>query len=473
MNCWKPRWLPYSAVILLSACGSDDSFTNSHASRVNDTGITTCADYAYGSSANHSISVNCFLATDTEGDPVPPGQDAVSGRDSAHNDNRDGYAGFSFTKIGAKGESLPANATEWFCVKDNVTGLIWEIKQGKPNDIVGDSGLHDPDDRYVWYEPDATRNGGFAGYEKHSDGHSSWSSDRMCHGYGSSGSPSANCNTKTYVDQVNAEKLCGANDWRMPTVNELLSIADFSHYALGLDSGYVPLETRYFPNERPLSAYWSNTPVVDDPERAWHVFYGSSGGDGYDWRYGDYQVRLVRSVEPKPNASMDSVASHCTNLAIPANTPLSDFTFNNDGTVLHKATNLVWKRCQEGQVFSDNGTSGNYLDDHCNEAPSSMNWRTALEHVQSVNNSNGFAGKRNWRVPNLKELNSIVEYCRSAPAINPFVFPASSEEMVWSSSPVVDTPYYPSYSAGVHFNLGGDTHAARDNALPVRLVRFR
>lgn len=471
MSRLKLCLLPCSAAMLLSACGGDDAFVDSHASRVNDTGIITCADYAYDSSGNHSIGVNCSRPADAEGDPVPPGQDAVSGRDFTHNDDSDGYAGFSFTKIGAKGETLPAGATGWSCVKDNVTGLMWEIKQGQPNDVFGDSGLHDPDDKYVWYVPDPSRNGGFAGYGKPSDGHSSWTTDRMCHGFGS-GSPPANCNTKTYVDQVNAEKLCGAGDWRMPTVNELLSITDFSHYSLGLDSGYVPLDTNYFPRERPVSVYWSDAPVVDDPDRAWYVFYGSNGGDGYDWRYGDYHVRLVRSSRTDVNIG-SSPGVNCTNQAIPESTPVSDFTFNNDGTVLHNATNLVWKRCLEGQVFSDNGTPANYMDDQCKGEFTPMNWRKALEHVQSVNNGDGSAGEGNWRMPNLKELKSIVEYCRSSPAINPLVFPASSGEMAWSSSPVEDTPYYPSHSAGVNFSLGGDAIAARDNALPVRLVRFR
>lgn len=101
--------------------------------RLNDTGITQCADGA-------TNGLTCPV-TDY------PDQDAQYGRDFEVNDDSDGHAGFSFTKLDEKGNELLANATNWSCVKDNVTGLIWEVKQGG-NGMIGDEGLHDGDDRY-------------------------------------------------------------------------------------------------------------------------------------------------------------------------------------------------------------------------------------------------------------------------------------------------------------------------------------
>lgn len=72
----------------------------------------------------------------------------LSGLSVNNNDDSDGHAGFSFTKLDANGNELLANATDWSCVKDNVTGLIWEVKQGG-NGTVGDEGLHDADDTYT------------------------------------------------------------------------------------------------------------------------------------------------------------------------------------------------------------------------------------------------------------------------------------------------------------------------------------
>ncbi len=81
-----------------------------------------------------------------------PGQDAEYGRDATHNDNSDGHAGFSFTKLDANGNTLPTTALSWSCVKDNVTGLIWEVK-------TDDSGLQDMGNIYSWYNPDNNANG--------------------------------------------------------------------------------------------------------------------------------------------------------------------------------------------------------------------------------------------------------------------------------------------------------------------------
>jgi hypothetical protein len=92
--------------------------------RLNDTGINTCSN-------NTKNGLSC---------PVTgfPGQDAQYGRDKTLNNNANGHAGFSFTKISSTGIALAANARIWNCVQDNVTGLLWE---GKTND----GGLHDMD----------------------------------------------------------------------------------------------------------------------------------------------------------------------------------------------------------------------------------------------------------------------------------------------------------------------------------------
>ncbi len=73
-----------------------------------------------------------------------PGQDAQVGRDAdqstSTNNDADGRRGFNFTKIGADGKALVIQnqawsntdletaGSKWSCVKDNVTGLIWEVK---------------------------------------------------------------------------------------------------------------------------------------------------------------------------------------------------------------------------------------------------------------------------------------------------------------------------------------------------------
>lgn len=162
-------------------------------------------------------------------------------------------------------------------------------------------------------------------------------------------------------------------------------------------------------------------------------------------------------------------AQTCTNTAIAESTPTSGFTFNTGGTATDKATGLMWKRCLEGQTFSDNGTPGNYLDDQCTGSATAMGWQAALNRAQTANTAND-SGYNDWRVPNLKELKSTVEYCRVNPAINTEVFPAAPASSIWSSSPAVSDP---SYALSVGFFDGYSNWYDRFNYNDgqVRLVR--
>ena len=64
------------------------------------------------------------------------GHDGEFGRDAAKRRDRDGRAGFSFEKVGPGGETLPNSAPVWSCVRDLVTGAMWEVKtsDGGPRD---------------------------------------------------------------------------------------------------------------------------------------------------------------------------------------------------------------------------------------------------------------------------------------------------------------------------------------------------
>lgn len=216
-------------------------------SKLNDTGITKCGDYSADHSGQPNNDVACSRLNDDDGDPVPLGQDGHYGRDVTHNDDSDGHAGFSFTKISGNGQALPAAATEWGCVKDNATGLIWEAK-------TDDAGLHDKDWTYTWHEPDGTKNGGDVGTQNGGN----------CGG-------TSQCDTHAYVQAANTAGWCGANDWQIPTKEELRSIVDYDRCAPAID-------TAYFPNT-PSGWFWSSSPATDGGYYAW-VFYFSCGLEG-------------------------------------------------------------------------------------------------------------------------------------------------------------------------------------------------
>ncbi len=204
--------------------------------KMNDTGILLCGDYALGlgGSVLSNNNQNCALTLDPDGDPIPANQDGHSGRDVTQNDNADGHAGFSFTKLDANGDPLPVTANAWSCIRDNVTGLIWENKTTT-------LGLQDTANTYSWYNTDTTTNGGDVGFQN----------TGTCSG--------SNCDTQDYVTAVNALNsgtgLCGANDWRLPSKEELRSIVDYSF------AGAVKIDISFFPATA-NNWYWSSSPYA-------------------------------------------------------------------------------------------------------------------------------------------------------------------------------------------------------------------
>jgi len=114
-------------------------------------------------------------------------------------------------------------------------------------------------------------------------------------------------------------------------------------------------------------------------------------------------------------------AADCNN-AIPKTTPDDAFTNQNNGTVTHNKTGLMWMRCLLGQTWD--GSS-------CIGVGQTYTWQAALQ----ISNGYGFAGYNDWRLPNKNELASIVEQACFSPAINIIAFPNTPASNVWPSSP--------------------------------------
>ncbi|WP_457665607.1 Lcl C-terminal domain-containing protein [Thiolapillus sp.] len=206
---------------------------------LNDTGIVTCSDAG-------SNGLPCPVA-------AYPHQDAEYGRDKTHYDNADGHAGFSFTKLAADGNPLLATAASWSCVRDNVTGLIWEVK-------TSDGGIHDKANTYRWGGKTA-QGSGYGVY------YPDWN---------------------TLVDGSNTEQLCGFSDWRVPTRAELQSLVSYDRLAPD-----AVIDENYFPNTV-NTHYWTAQPNAVDPSTASEVDFGMGFFGGFP-RNVTLLLRLVRS----------------------------------------------------------------------------------------------------------------------------------------------------------------------------------
>jgi hypothetical protein len=226
---------------------------------LNDTGVLLCARET---SAGFACSQTAAF----------PGQDAQFGRDVTNNDSTDGVAGFSFTKVNAGGVALADQAaqytvTPWDCVRDEVTGLEWEVK-------TDNGGLRDKDWTYSWYNSTGINDGGSAGTEN----------GGVC-------ADTSNCDTEKYVSAVNAAGLCSRNDWRLATREELQSIVNLSEFNTA-----PRYDINYFPNP-PASlslAHWTSTPNASNPGVAWSVNNLKGRGDAIYTKDRVFPVRLVR-----------------------------------------------------------------------------------------------------------------------------------------------------------------------------------
>ena len=377
---------------------------------LNDTGVTQGGDYPSGfDTLGDGTACNGGYLVDDNGDVIADpdnhsgnstfvafaAEDCELGRDAdaTLNDDRDGNAGFSFTRLNIDGSEYSGSgdygAAPWACVLDNVTGLIWEVK-------TNDNTLRDRDEGFTWYNSSTAE-----------------------------GTPSAQ-DTDDFVDYVNENMevnsgngLCGQTNWRLPTVQELVGISDFSTYAPVVD-------TSYFPNARTGKYEWSwtadlNSDTENFPGYAWLYNYetGStrSGNNNKGATNISYYVRLVSSSE--------AVESYFNDYSSDG----GRYTDHEDGTVSDNRTGLMWMKCIYGQAH-------NSSDNSCGVTGvgAAGTWQEAFAKIAAINEDVGIFGYTDWRLPNMKELLSLVDLSSFEPPINQDIFPSADGQSQWTST---------------------------------------
>ena len=135
------------------------------------------------------------------------------------------------------------------------------------------------------------------------------------------------------------------------------------------------------------------------------------------------------------------------------------FQDNGDGTVRDLNTGLTWMKSGRGEIDTDPPTP--YREEG---GWRKYNWTDAITYCEHLD----FAGYQDWRLPNYKELVSILDLGRTDPAVNTAFFPDTRSDFYWTSTPFT---YDPAHAWYVYFNLGYVNHASMDQELFVRPVR--
>lgn len=219
---------------------------------------------------------------------------------------------------------------------------------------------------------------------------------------------------RTWYEAINyCEDLALASymDWRLPDEYELQGIVDYGRYDPAIDTTYFPGVSFY--------SYWSlSTAAFAYGDVAWEVtFY--TGYVHWGAKHDHGAVRCVRG-----EATTQS------------------FTDNYDGTVTDNVTGLMWQQEDDGP----------------------RNWEGALAYCESLDP----AGYSDWRLPDIKELRSIVYNTIYSPAIDTTYFPGTASYYYWSSSTTA-FHYYQSWV--VDFWTGEVFNQTKSNNMYVRCVR--
>ena len=240
-------------------------------------------------------------------------------------------------------------------------------------------------------------------------------------------------------------RVAGHTDWRMPTIKELYSLINFTGaFRLNAQQSTPYLNTRIFDfkygdlslGEREIDCQdWSATTYVGTTMNGNPTAFGVNFADGRIKGYpkstprGDNK-RYVRYVRGNPSYGRN------------------DFHDNKDGTITDRATTLTWSK--------DDSAKG-------------MDWPTALAWVQAKNRE-AYLGHSDWRLPNAKELQSLVDYTHApaatdpaarGPAIDPLFtisrLPDGDYPFFWTSTTHLDGPPDRAGTAAVYVSFGRAT----------------
>ena len=192
-------------------------------------------------------------------------------------------------------------------------------------------------------------------------------------------------------------ELGGYDDWRLPTVKELWSLRNFSQGWPWIDTDFFNLVSDGT-DARQQHSWSSNAYLVEDEYQNEQVV-GSPSFIVNDWT-GHIKAmsgsRFVRAVRGDTTYG------------------INDFIDNDDSTITDNATGLMWSKDDSGE---------------------GMDWEAALAYAEGSE----YAGYDDWRLPNIKELQTIADYSGAFPAMDASVFNLTELTNIMGQT---DYPFY-------------------------------
>lgn len=254
--------------------------------------------------------------------------DEFYGQDAQYS-SQNNFVPQSFTKLDENGIPLADTAESWAMVRDNVTGLIWEVK----TEI-------NASEKYNW-------------------------SDAV-----------------SYCENLSIGSF---SDWRLPTIEEFVSITDY-----GKNNPAIDIE--YFPDIQ-SALYWSSEKVPNQLFTSW-----------------SYNFQDATTSSQNEGLLYFTIAVYCGNSI--SQPYIKD---NGNNTFTDFKTGLTW-----------------YLPDE-----PSKTWKESLIYCRSLNTVNE---NQVWRIPNIKELYSISEQRINGSVLDKFGISSDDATNYWASTSYTSDP---------------------------------
>lgn len=215
--------------------------------------------------------------------------------------------------------------------------------------------------------------------------------------------------------------LAGYTDWHLPRPHELFSLNNLQYVNPALDTVFTVTSAQY---------WWSNERQVNDSTNIWCT--NSGGGIGNK-----------PSTETISAGGNKSYHVRAVRYPVPADTIAEHFTDNGNGSITDNVTNLIWQK----SPYND-----------------SLTWEEALLYADTLT----LLGDTDWRLPNIKELESLNDETLTNPSLNSSVFGITASSQFWSSTSL---PNFPLKAWYLDTRFGITTYDPKTNRLEVLCVR--